>query len=45
MGWKATVSDPSFYFKRSRTGQLMLIYRFVDDLQATLESLILQQVL
>ena len=34
MGWKATVSDPSFYFKRSRTGQLMLIYRFVDDLQA-----------
>ena len=33
MGWKATVSDPSFYFKRSRTGRLMLIYRFVDDMQ------------
>jgi hypothetical protein len=32
MGWKATVSDPSFYFKRSRTGRLMLIYRFVDDM-------------
>ena len=33
MGWTATVSDPSFYFKRSRTGRLMLIYRFVDDMQ------------
>ena len=33
MGWKATVSDPSLYFKRSRTGRLMLIYRFVDDMQ------------
>ena len=33
MGWKACVSDPSFYYKRSRTGRLMLIYRFVDDMQ------------
>jgi len=33
MGWTATVSDPSFYFKRSRSGRLMLIYRFVDDMQ------------
>ena len=33
MGWTATVSDPSFYFKRSRTGRLMLLYRFVDDMQ------------
>ena len=33
MGWKATVSDPSFYYKRSRSGRLMLIYRFVDDMQ------------
>jgi transposase InsO family protein len=33
MGFKATVSDPSLYFKRSRTGRLMLIYRFVDDMQ------------
>jgi hypothetical protein len=33
MKWKASVSDPSLYFKRSRTGRLMLIYRFVDDMQ------------
>jgi transposase InsO family protein len=33
MGWKATVSDPSFYFRRSKTGRLMLLYRFVDDMQ------------
>jgi hypothetical protein len=33
MGWKATVSDPSLYFKRSRTGRVMLIFRFVDDMQ------------
>jgi hypothetical protein len=33
MGWTPTVSDPSFYYKRSRTGRLMLMYRFVDDLQ------------
>src|SRR6185312_11597133 len=33
MGWKATVSDPSFYYKRSKTGRLMLLYRFVDDMQ------------
>jgi hypothetical protein len=35
MGWKALVSDASFYFKRSRTGRLMLIYRFVDDMQGS----------
>lgn len=35
MGFKATVSDPSLYFKRSRTGRLMLIYRFVDDMQGS----------
>jgi hypothetical protein len=33
MGWTATVSDPSFYWKKSGTGRLMLIYRFVDDKQ------------
>jgi hypothetical protein len=33
MGWSSTVSDPSLYYKRSRTGRLMLIYRFVDDMQ------------
>jgi len=33
MGWKATASDPCLYYKRSKTGKLMLIYRFVDDMQ------------
>lgn len=35
MGFKATVSDPSLYFRRSRSGRLMLIYRFVDDMQGS----------
>jgi transposase InsO family protein len=35
MGFKATVSDPSLYFKRSRSGRLMLIFRFVDDMQGS----------
>lgn len=33
MGWSACVSDPSLYHRRSRTGRLMMIYRFVDDMQ------------
>ena len=33
MGWRASVSDPSLYYRRSKTGRLMLIYRFVDDMQ------------
>jgi hypothetical protein len=33
MGWRACVSDPSLYYRRSKTGRLMLIYRFVDDMQ------------
>ena len=33
MGWRASVSDPSLYLRRSKTGRLMLIYRFVDDMQ------------
>jgi hypothetical protein len=35
MGFKATVSDPSLYSKRSRSGRLMMIYRFVDDMQGS----------
>lgn len=35
MAFKATVSDPSLYCKRSRSGRLMLIYRFVDDMQGS----------
>jgi hypothetical protein len=35
MAYKATVSDPSLYCKRSRSGRLMMIYRFVDDMQGS----------
>lgn len=35
MQFKATVSDPSLYYKRSRSGRLMMIYRFVDDMQGS----------
>jgi len=35
LGLKATVSDPCLFFKRSRTGRLMLIFLFVDDLQCS----------
>ena len=35
MAFKATVSDRSLYFKRSRSGRLMVIYRFVDDMQGS----------
>jgi hypothetical protein len=38
MGFAATISDPSLYFRRSRTGRLMMIYRFVDDLQGSHHS-------
>lgn len=30
-GWRATESDRSLYFKRSATGRLMFLFRFVDD--------------
>jgi hypothetical protein len=35
MAFKATVSDPTLYFRRSRSGRLMMIYRFVDDMQGS----------
>lgn len=34
LGFKQSVSDPSFFFKRSRSGRLMTIFLFVDDFQA-----------
>ena len=34
LGFTQSVSDPSFFFKRSRTGKLMTIFLFVDDFQA-----------
>jgi hypothetical protein len=33
MGWQALVSDMSVYFKRARTGRVMLLFRFVDDMR------------
>jgi len=33
LGFAATVSDPCLFQKTSRTGQLMLLFLFVDDMQ------------
>jgi len=33
MGFKATVSDPCLFFKRSKSGRLLLLFLFVDDMQ------------
>jgi hypothetical protein len=38
MAFKATVSDPSLYRKRSRSGRVMMIYRFVDDMQGSFHA-------
>lgn len=38
MGWKATVSDPCLFYKISRTGQLMLLFLFVDDMQVGFQA-------
>jgi hypothetical protein len=35
IGYKATVSDPCLFFRRSRTGRLMLLFLFVDDFQSS----------
>lgn len=35
MGFKSCVSDPCLYFKRSRTGRLILLFLFVDDFQGS----------
>lgn len=32
---KACVSDPCLFFKRSKSGRLMLLFLFVDDMQAS----------
>jgi len=33
LGFKATVSDPCLFFKRSSSGRLLLLFLFVDDMQ------------
>jgi len=35
LGYKATVSDPCLFFRRSKTGRLMLLFLFVDDFQTS----------
>lgn len=33
IGFKATVSDPCLFYRRSRSGRLILLFLFVDDFQ------------
>ena len=35
LGFKASVSDPCLFFRRSATGRLMLLFLFVDDFQVS----------
>ncbi len=35
MGFKSSVSDPCLFFRRSRTGRLMMLFLFVDDFQVS----------
>lgn len=38
MGFKACVSDPCLFHKRSRTGRLILLFLFVDDFQVSFHA-------
>lgn len=38
LGFAATISDPCLFHKQSRTGQLMLLFLFVDDMQVAFDS-------
>ena len=38
MGFLPTVSDPCLFQKQSRTGQLMLLFLFVDDMQVAFDK-------
>jgi hypothetical protein len=38
MEWRATVSDPCLFWKISRSGELMLLFLFVDDMQAAFDK-------
>ena len=35
LGFKASVSDPCLFYKRSKTGRLILLFLFVDDMQGS----------
>jgi hypothetical protein len=38
LGFRACVSDPCLFHRRSKTGQLMLLFLFVDDMQFGFDS-------
>jgi len=38
LGFHATVSDPCIFWKRSRSGLLMLLFLFVDDMQVAFDN-------
>jgi hypothetical protein len=38
MGFRATVSDPCLFWKKSRTGQQILLFLFVDDMQVAFDK-------
>ena len=38
MGFRATVSDPCLFWKKSRTGQRILLFLFVDDMQVAFDK-------
>ena len=38
LGFSATVSDPCLFWKTSRTGQLILLFLFVDDMQVAFDA-------
>ena len=35
LGFRASVSDPCLFFRRSTSGRLMLLFLFVDDFQVS----------
>lgn len=35
LGFKSTISDPCFFFKKSKTGKLIMMFLFVDDFQVS----------
>jgi hypothetical protein len=37
LGFQATVSDPCIFWRTSRTGQLMVLFLFVDDIQVAFD--------
>lgn len=38
LGYRSTASDPCLFWKKSRTGQLMLLFLFVDDMQVAFDK-------